>query len=78
VSWSTNGLIASAGGDDQICVYCEETTAVADDSRHTFVLEHANEHAHLSDINSIEWNPNNPIELCSGGDDFLVKLWRYE
>jgi len=72
VSWSAGGLIASAGGDDQICIYRED----ANDSS-IFLLEEAVETAHLSDINSVEWNDTNSFELASGGDDYLVKIWEY-
>jgi WD40 repeat protein len=72
VSWSKGGLLASGGGDDQICIYSES------EKKHKFVLEHARDHAHLSDINCVKWNPRNGIELVSGGDDFLVKIWCFE
>jgi WD40 repeat protein len=72
VSWSAAGLIASAGGDDQICVYRED-----ENDSSTFLLEESIESAHLSDINSVEWNVTNSLELASGGDDFLVKIWEY-
>jgi WD40 repeat protein len=70
VSWSAMGLIASAGGDDQICVYRQN-------SKGDIVLESNIPSAHLSDINGIEWNPTNPTELVSAGDDYMVKIWEY-
>ena len=69
VSWSTKGFIASAGGDDSICIYSPQ-----DDM---YVLDSSNENAHLSDINSIEWNPLKGNELVSGSDDYLIKIWEY-
>ena len=34
--------------------------------------------AHDGDVNCVAWNPTRPSILASAGDDFTVKLWRYD
>ncbi|RWS24041.1 hypothetical protein B4U80_05817 [Leptotrombidium deliense] len=72
ISWSRcTNLIATAAGDDRICIFKEDETS-EDDYR--LVCKH--ESAHLCDVNSVEWNPVDSELLASCGDDNLVKLWR--
>eukprot|EP00946_MAST-07B_sp_MAST-7B-sp1_P002225 g2225.t1 len=77
VSWApyTDGkspaTIASAGGDDRICVYKESGKF----GSNQFMLTHEQQNAHASDVNCIEFNPANPRELVSASDDLSVKIW---
>ena len=76
-----HGRIASAGGDNSINIYREESV-VASGSNGTsdapkFSLEDVAVDAHDGDVNCIKWHPRDGRCLVSCGDDGAVKLWRY-
>ncbi|XP_014665985.1 PREDICTED: probable cytosolic iron-sulfur protein assembly protein CIAO1 homolog [Priapulus caudatus] len=74
VSWcKLTGLIATAGGDDKLCVFEEEV----DSTGPTFVLSTAITRAHNEDVNSVEWNPKVTGLLASSSDSGDVKIWQY-
>jgi len=81
VSWShETGLIASAGGDDALCIFREDMASEDGDPANkmpTFSLVSKQEVAHSNDVNSVHWNPKIPGLLASCGDDSLVKLWTF-
>jgi WD40 repeat protein len=82
VSWChETGLIASAGGDDTVCVFREDLASEAGDpgnKKANFSLVSKQEMAHSNDVNSVHWNPKVPGLLASCGDDGLVKLWTFK
>jgi WD40 repeat protein len=61
--------LASAGGDDALCVYDVGANLVP-------VLLARQEHAHEQDVNCVRWNPARTGVLVSGGDDGAVRVWR--
>jgi cytosolic iron-sulfur protein assembly protein CIAO1 len=67
----STATIASAGGDDRICVYKESGSP----GSNRFVLTHDQPKAHASDVNCVQFNPSNPCELASAGDDLCIKVW---
>jgi len=81
-----HGRIASAGGDNSINIYREESVvrsgnggdgdAASSDDAPKFSLEDVAVDAHDGDVNCIKWHPNGRC-LVSCGDDGAVKLWRY-
>jgi WD40 repeat protein len=76
VSWSkTNGLIATACGDDHIRIF-KEISAVNDLERNVFELA-CTVKAHSSDVNRVQWNPKVPGILASCSDDSCVKIWKW-
>ena len=75
-----HGRIASAGGDNSINIYREESVAggnVCLDAP-KFSLEDVTADAHDGDVNCIKWHPRDGRCLVSCGDDGAVKLWRYK
>ena len=77
-----HGRIASAGGDNSINIYREESLLAgsggdgASDAP-KFSLEDVAVDAHDGDVNCIKWHPRDGRCLVSCGDDGAVKLWRY-
>lgn len=75
-----HGRIASAGGDNSINIYREETgdgTTTTSADAPKFSLEDVAVDAHDGDVNCIKWHPRDGRCLVSCGDDGAVKLWRY-
>ena len=75
-----HGRIASAGGDNSINIYREESVASGGDGTSDapkFSLEDVAIDAHDGDVNCIKWHPRDGRCLVSCGDDGAVKLWRY-
>ena len=65
-------MIASAGGDDRVCIYKEmEGTGSGN-----FVLARNTPKAHESDVNCVQFNPVDSTELATAGDDMCIKIWR--
>lgn len=74
VSWSTRGVIASAGSDNAISLVVEGTDPSADGApTYTPLLRHPN--AHDRDINDVAWHPRRPELFATVGDDCKVRLW---
>ncbi|KAL3837130.1 hypothetical protein ACJMK2_022511 [Sinanodonta woodiana] len=75
VDWCHNtGLIATAGGDDAICVFKEEECS--DKNQPSFSLVTTVAKAHSQDVNCVAWNPKTPGLLASCSDDRNIKLWQ--
>lgn len=78
VSWSgKNGMIATAAGDDTICIF-KESSIVSEDNRKgqvNFDLVCRKQAAHGNDVNCVDWNPSEAELLASCGDDGTIKLW---
>jgi len=73
-----HGRIASAGGDNSINIYREESSVGNGTSdAPKFSLEDVAVDAHDGDVNCIKWHPRDGRCLVSCGDDGAVKLWRY-
>jgi WD40 repeat protein len=75
-----HGRIASAGGDNSINIYREESVAASGNGTSDapkFSLEDVAVDAHDGDVNCIKWHPRDGRCLVSCGDDGAVKLWRY-
>ena len=70
-----HGRIASAGGDNSINIYREESSST---DAPKFSLECVAADAHDGDVNCIKWHPRDGRCLVSCGDDGAVKLWRYK
>ena len=75
VSWSSDDVLASAGGDDSICVYREVLDGGDSKNCPKFELAARVRGAHAEDVNCIEWNPSQKDFLASAGDDGQIKLW---
>ena len=76
VSWSpTSSLIASAGGDDQICIFSESCASTPMDPQFELVFRYPS--AHEGDVNCVRWAPKALNVLASTGDDGSVKLWKF-
>ncbi|KAJ3683455.1 hypothetical protein LUZ60_013682 [Juncus effusus] len=73
VNCSSEGVIASAAGDDAICLFAEENNNSVDEPSYKLLLK--KEKAHDMDINSVRWNPKEPRQLASASDDGSVKIW---
>jgi len=77
-----HGRIASAGGDNCINIYREETTTVTEDGLSLdtpkFTIEAVADDAHDGDVNCVKWHPRDGSCLVSCGDDGAVKLWKYQ
>lgn len=80
VSWSkVNHHIATAGGDNTICIFGENyDERMGDVNSVNFDLKCRQSAAHSNDINSIEWNPVDKNLLASGGDDAVVRIWSFD
>ena len=75
-----HGRIASAGGDNSINIYREESLSGSGGGASDapkFSLEDVAVDAHDGDVNCIKWHPRDGRCLVSCGDDGAVKLWRY-
>lgn len=71
VNWcKLTGMIATAGGDDKICVFRK-----SEDSSDNYDIICSQPMAHNEDLNSVQWNPKIPGVLASASDDCQVKLW---
>jgi WD40 repeat protein len=75
VSWSPkNDLLATAAGDDSICIFRESSEQVLN-NKVNFELLCRKEAAHGNDANCVDWNPEITGLLASCGDDGTIKLW---
>ncbi|CAL1546455.1 unnamed protein product [Lymnaea stagnalis] len=78
ISWSQlSGLLATASGDDTICVY-KESPSPDSKNQPQFELVARARGAHSQDVNSTEWSPTEEGLLASCSDDGIVKLWKLE
>ncbi|KAF7997339.1 hypothetical protein HCN44_005616 [Aphidius gifuensis] len=74
VDWcKKSGLILTACGDNTIRIFREELDS--DPNQPTFNLIASNEDAHSQDVNAVQWNPEQPGQFASAGDDGNVQLW---
>ena len=72
VSWSSsNNLIATASGDNSICIFKQD---LSDTEKYQLVEKI--EEAHTCDVNSIDWNEVDANTLASSRDDGLIKIWQ--
>lgn len=69
VKWSDNNYIATASGDDSICIFRPNTL------ENSLELVTKIPEAHETDVNSVDWNSGD--QLCSCGDDGRVKIWNF-
>lgn len=66
-------LIATASGDDSICLLRLNGSNISDCSLEKIVEI---PHAHSSDVNSLSWNPVDPELLASCSDDGSIAIWK--
>ena len=78
VDWChKSGLLATAGGDDAIKIFAEDTSECTDSKNApNFVCLVNQNAAHDQDVNCVAWNPVSQGILASCGDDGEVKLWQ--
>lgn len=77
VSWNkTNGLLATACGDDFVRVFKEVSPGPESGDKVSFELVHKIK-AHESDVNCVKWHPKLSNYLASAGDDGRVKIWKW-
>lgn len=76
ISWcKLTNHIATAGGDDSICVFKEDENEHSEKFQNfSLILSHKN--AHFNDVNCVDWNPKQAGLLASCGDDGFVKIWK--
>nr|QEX51217.1 protein CIA1 isoform X1 [Cymbidium ensifolium] len=74
VNWSRDGIIASGAADDSICLFHETKDYLVDGQSYKLLLK--KDKAHDMDVNSVQWNPEEPRILASASDDGSIKLWR--
>lgn len=67
VDWAKDGLIATAGADNQLKVFKFE------DKKLECV---ASIQSHQSDVNSVKFNPQDNTQLATCADDNTIKIWR--
>ena len=78
VSWSPlNPHIATAGGDNSVCVYVEVPGGPDSKNAPVFELRARRRAAHGEDVNGVAWSPKDEGLLATAGDDGLVKLWTF-
>jgi len=76
VDWNKeNGLIVSAGGDNNIKVFKEDQSA-GNKNEPVFECVASVDRAHYQDVNSVRWCPTDPTLIASCSDDMNVKFWR--
>ncbi|RUS87269.1 hypothetical protein EGW08_004949 [Elysia chlorotica] len=76
VSWcSLSGNIATASGDDSLCVY-KETSSEDSKNAPKFEIAVRQKGAHSEDVNCVCWNPVQEGMLASCSDDGSVKIWQ--
>ena len=68
------GLVATAGGDNAVCVFREEE-GTASTGEVNFGLACSVKEAHSQDVNSVAWNPKIEGLMATAGDDGKIKLW---
>ena len=77
VDWShTSNLIATAGGDDSVRIFKEDTTNDNSNEPCFEQVEYVDK-AHAQDVNCVTWNPTNENILATCSDDMDIKLWEY-
>jgi WD40 repeat protein len=72
VDWSSNGTIATGGGDDNICLWKLNNET----NQYQLLLKKIK--AHNNDVNCVCWKPNDSTILASCGDDNIIKIWKLE
>jgi WD40 repeat protein len=78
IAWNkSNGLIATASGDNSIRILKELRSANELD-RNLFEVVSTVKTAHQLDVNNVAWNPTWRNYLASIGDDGKVKLWKWQ
>ncbi|XP_077992547.1 putative cytosolic iron-sulfur protein assembly protein CIAO1 homolog [Glandiceps talaboti] len=79
IAWChLTGIIATASGDDGICIFKEDITVNDRRNQPSFDLAVTLKKAHDDDVNSVVWNPTESGLLASCGDDNCIKLWRFK
>ncbi|KAI0497234.1 hypothetical protein KFK09_020457 [Dendrobium nobile] len=69
-----DGIIATGAADDSICLFHETKDSLVGGQSYSLILK--KDKAHDMDVNSVQWNPNEPKILASASDDGSIKLWR--
>lgn len=76
VTWSPDDVIASASGDNSICLYSPTAASgPAPDVPCSWRLIGKQEQAHEADVNCVQWSSDG-CWLASAGDDNEIKIWR--
>jgi len=70
--WSKNDCLATAGGDNNICILVKDPKSLL------FSVRENIQSAHKTDINCVRWHPKNPNILASCSDDGQIKFWNFE
>eukprot|EP00903_Cladosiphon_okamuranus_P012809 g11971.t1 len=65
--------LATAAGDNALRVFYEG----GEGDSAVFGLDVEVNNAHAGDVNCVRWNPSGGGVLATGGDDELVRVWRY-
>lgn len=77
VHWSKSGIIASAAGDDSIRLFSESTNdGQTPGEGPPFRMLLKKEKAHCTDVNCVQWHPQDYTLLASAGDDGILKVWK--
>jgi len=88
VDWSAEGRIATGCADNSIMVFEKSSSAAAaaaeegksraqEPPADVYEMVAAQPDAHSGDVNTVAWHPKDDSLLASGGDDGIVRLWRF-
>ena len=83
LDWSYLGLIATACSDGVIRIFDKNRNFRISRSQLNPLLKQwkfliSTKATHSGDVNVIRWSPKDQRLLVSGGDDGIIRIWKYE